>query len=360
MTKKVTKLVIIIYILIELLSFVDYTLFTYFNEINGIFTFFVFALVFFININEYDKKTIVLIGLITIVSMVSMLFSGGTIGSLIHIFNIMLGITVFSYIKFDKVETKLIFILELALLILFYTRCEDAFYLTQYFKGTSFNSNTIALIIMCFTLTLSVLLERKNKNKLLIIILNIISIVFILQSQSRGAAIGVVVFLLLFIMKKYINKKVFFTLLAILIIVGTVFPIGYVYMYENGINFQLPFTNKSLYTGREHLWSSAIRGFQQESLSIIFGLGSDFKIEGMDELNMHNMYWGICVNFGVIAFVLIMTLFNRILKTRAEIKYALPIFSLFINGYFETVILWPATTILICILMNVISIKEEN
>lgn len=358
MQTKATKFIIIGYILIELFSFVNYTIFEYFNNINSFFTFFVLTLLFFVNINKISSKILAFIAIITVFSAIFMLFTGGTVGSLINIFNVMLGITLFSHIKLDKGEKKIITGLLILILVLFYAKCKDAFYLTQYFKGKSFNSNTVAIVIMIITLIFSVLLERRNTNKILIIILNVVSIIFILQAKSRGSALGILTFLILFLFKSRLNEKIYFIIFTTIIILGTIFPIVYVQMYENNINLQIPFTGKSLYTGREYLWSKVINEFNQDKLNYIFGLGSDYTIEGLSQLNIHNMYWGICVNFGIIVFLLLMKFVKSIMQIKVDIKYALPMISILLLGFFETVILWPATLILIFLLINVISVDE--
>src|SRR5699024_5073584 len=66
---------------------------------------------------------------------------------------------------------------------------------------------------------------------------------------------------------------------------------------------QITLWNKSLYTGREVLWSDMLRYLSQSWKTWLFGVGSN-GYQGNQDLNIHNDYFAAIFNFGIVGFVI--------------------------------------------------------
>ena len=73
-------------------------------------------------------------------------------------------------------------------------------------------------------------------------------------------------------------------------------------MYTNNVQFEL--LGKSLYTGRVDIWINAENNLNNNITALLFGLGSKSNLFLNHDLNLHNNYLGIIVNFGLIGFII--------------------------------------------------------
>ena len=72
--------------------------------------------------------------------------------------------------------------------------------------------------------------------------------------------------------------------------------------YKNDIDITI--MGKSLYTGREIIWSNMYDALSENVVNWFFGLGSDVSLWGDRTLNVHNNYFAVIVDFGVIGFLI--------------------------------------------------------
>ncbi|MDO4394952.1 MAG: O-antigen ligase family protein [Mycoplasmatota bacterium] len=286
-----------------------------------------------------------------LVSFFSLIMNGGGLGSLISLYNLLLGILVFSNIKINSKNKTIAIIM---ILILFFRYCYlsvNSYSNNVYYNG--FNSNTVAQIIMFCCLIISLFMQNKHSQKMYIVLFNIFSAYFILKSQSRGALLGILVYVIILLNDKKEIKKINIKYLLILIIfIGSIFPLIYANMYKNEVIFEIPLINKSLYSGREAIYLDIINGFKDNKISIITGLGSNFQLTHYPTLNAHNMYLGLLVNFGIFSFILVIIYLMIIFLNNCNYRKVLPIFALLTNAYFETSMLWPAILMFPCLLIT--------
>lgn len=360
MNKRISTIFLILYILVEILSFFNFTFFNYFNKVNVFFSLFVFLVVFVCNLSLFSKKSISFLTILTLLMMLSVFLNNGTIGSVVNIICLIMGITIFSKIKIPKVYYKYVTFIFLLILLYYLYKSKDILYTTKYFKNTDFNSNTIAQVILYINMFLFLLFSKyKWDIKMLYFLIIPISLIGIINTQSRGAALSYVLFIFIFTFRNFkIIKRKSGLLITLLAIAGTFFPIVYLNLYRNGVNFVIPYMNKSLYTGREVLWLYTYEKLTASVFNIIVGLGANFVIEGQEVLNLHNMFFALIVNFGIIIFAVIIVWFHYFIKNNIAERYKYCIMPIVLLSFFETTILWNA--ILIFVLLIESLIIDEN
>ena len=142
--------------------------------------------------------------------------------------------------------------------------------------------------------SLSFLIGDKNvsrKRQIFGVILSIpviiMSIMAILESQSRGVLLGFIVFLVFMMLNnKYIKNSKIYSFITCIILVSIIgFVLLYVNMWENNVDFSIPFTEKSLYSGREEIWTELLKQFSD---NYMLGVGSHYNIQSFETLNIHN------------------------------------------------------------------------
>lgn len=354
---KLSNSLFMIFILLHFASFVNNTLFNKLSVINIYASFVILTTLLIINIKKYNKNILLLIIIIMSISLFSLIMNNGGIGSLISLYNLLIGILVFSNIEISK-RNKFIAILLISILFLKYCYLSNNSYSNNvYYNG--FNSNTVAQIIMFSCLIISRCLQNINKKKIYILLINLVATLFILKCQSRGALLGIIVYIILLLSsKKEISKSKIKYLLITVILIGTIFPIIYANMYKNGVDFKIPLIDKSLYSGREAIYLDIIDGFKDNETSIFVGLGSKFQLIHYATLNAHNMYLGLLVNFGIFIYLLVMIYILIILLKQCDYKKSLPFIAILLNAYFETSMLWAAILVFPCML--IIFVQKEK
>lgn len=356
MNKKITSFLILIYILLEIMSFFNYTFFTFFNNYNVLFSFIVFFLIYAGNIDKFDKKDLYFTILLSIALIFSTLLNNGSIGSVLNIICLVLGIVIFSKISISNSCYKLIIVLLILLLGFDMYKSLSVYNTTLYYKNTDFNSNTIAQCVLYINMIIFLYFKKAKKNTIMLLILLVpCSIWIIVNTQSRGAALSYMLFIFLFLFRnsKIIKEKGNILLFA-LSILGTLFPIVYLNMFKRGINYTIPLINKSLYTGRETLWLYSYEALVSAPMNIFIGLGSNFTIIGQETLNLHNMFFALIVNFGIVIFFIIMSWLRRFIRKNVRIEMVFSLLPIALLSFFETTILWNAILVFILIIENII------
>lgn len=155
---------------------------------------------------------------------------------------------------------------------------------------------------------------------------------------------ALLVFLLSSLFIKSIKKNIKF-IIVVLTFVGILFPVIYYVLYLNNVN--LNFMEKSLFTGREMIWGNAFNEMAANEVKLILGLGSKANLWEGHNLNMHNNFLGVIVNYGIIGFVCVFyclatKIINMFVKgTKEQCKnYIIAIIMIYISGMFETTLLW--------------------
>ena len=276
-----------------------------------------------------------------LLSILSCLFNNSGIGSFIHFFDFLVGIMLFNKINTSKFIKKFIYLLS-ALLYIYYFKLSFTVWANQRIGIRDFNSNVVgAVLLYNYIIFLSKINNIKNKflKFLVFILMSVLTIYGIYQTNCRTALLSIFAYIVMLFFPfisnfVYKHKKIFFNML---IIIGTLFPLLYVYMYKNNINFTISFSSKGLFTGREIIWLYMIDALKNTQLGIIFGLGSNFVTQGGIINNFHNWYFGIIYSYGIIIYLLY---FHFVIKNFENIKrkeMIIGLLSMFIVGFFENV-----------------------
>lgn len=179
-----------------------------------------------------------------------------------------------------------------------------------YHRFHDVNPNTMGMYVMYSFIILLVFLDpRRRRNKRIVFVFFTISAISMVNYESRMCLI---IMLLTFILSAFsgkISNRILLLIVFAFTAVGTAFPFVYTMLYNN--NVELTFLNKSLYTGREQIWSDMFSRFGSDGAKWLLGMGSHYAGEG---INIHNNFFAMIVNFGILGFFLYFGYFFAKLK----------------------------------------------
>lgn len=347
--EKINLIIILIYIILNTNSF-------FIISMPLIINFMLLLILLLVNRDKIIKKNKIFLFFLIMncISLISVLFNDGGLGSFLNLLNFSLGILIFSQIKINEKDYNMIIIL--IFLIFFKMIFTSSNIWKQYLTGnTTINPNTVAMnILLSFCIIFSYLKnDRKKLIKAMSLVLIIPTMFAIYKCNSRTVLLALIIYILSTftpVINKFIDKHLQM-ILSILIIIGILIPFIYVAMYQKGYNFIIPFSTKSLYTGRERLWGYMLESLSENKLNYIFGLGTNNITKIGIINNYHSWYLGILYVFGIIIYFIYFQYLFKIISqiNKKEISYAL--ISVFIIGFFETAGLWSNVQIYIYLIL---------
>lgn len=259
--------------------------------------------IFIIN-NNINKKDLISILIIFLLATVSLAFSNGGIGSILILLMSVLMVQVLSTTSFPPSYIRIIPLVGFCLVILLFIKSFAVVDDFKYFQETENNPNTMAyFIVYGFVYWFAFTNFSRLLNKVLCVALLIVAFYGIYNFSSRGAASAFICFFLMNLLPVRIYKSNYFiNMLWLFVLISILFPLFYVYLYNNFIDISL--FNKSLYTGREEIWLRMFNAFGENPLAWLFGLGSHTELWVGHNLNVHNNFWAVLVNFGIFGFIM--------------------------------------------------------
>lgn len=313
-------------------------------------------LLFLIN-KEYitnKNKTFVVVVIMNVICITSILLTNGGFGSFLNLLNFTLGILIFYTIKIDNKHYKIIS----AIILLIFCRM---FFLSfniwnNYLAGNAaLNPNSVAQsLFLCFCILFAFINKNKKlTTKIFLIFMLIVTAYSIYMCNSRTILLALLIYTIfqyLPLIDK-ITKKNIKKILKIITIIGIIIPFIYVNMYKTGFEFTIPFSDKSLYTGREELWDHMINALSINKTGYILGLGTNYYTNIGIIDNYHSWYLGILYTFGGIIFFLYFTYLINIINRIKKIEISYSLIAIFIIGFFETAALWSNTQVYIFVLI---------
>ncbi|TCI49909.1 O-antigen ligase domain-containing protein [Exiguobacterium sp. SH5S13] len=231
--------------------------------------------------------------------------------------------------NFNKKKIKILLFIFLSLNIFWVFNSVGYYSKALYSKNEFLNSNTVGMLVMYTAIYISIFVDKLNIkfSKIISLFIFIFSAWAILNVDSRGALMALMTFIFfssLFPWKLWRSKHLTLAIFSIVIFIGAIFPLIYTRMYVSGFDYSIPFTTKSLYTGREVIWLNYFYMADKPS-EWLFGIGSNAKLWAEDTLNVHNNYLAVITNFGIVGFVLyygfILKQINNIYKKGRLNKY---------------------------------------
>lgn len=262
-------------------------------------------------------------------------------------------ISVFTAISLEKAEYTYIIrkIISASSIVLLWLMFIISFNYAEDYYGytaTHMNPNTIGMFLMLSYMIYIVMHIDRGRllEKVLKILYAGIALFGMLNCSSRGAMLAFVFFLGSFLIPQgLLNARLVRLLTIVLLVCGTIIPFVYVFLYKSGINIVI--MGKSLFTGRERLWMNMFEFLGDSWKNWLFGLGSKIELWEYD-LNTHNNYFNVIINFGIIGYVLYYGfLLSRVYFvskyiSNISIKRALMMFIavVFVLGFTETTSFW--------------------
>lgn len=289
------------------------------------------------------------IGLLTAYLILCVFFADGGLGSVITFVTPLVMLVMFQNLDFSEKTAKFLCLFAAAGVLLLYANslkyAGEGNYIE--YSLTEINPNTFGMFTMFFFMIVSVCGNfRKLKGKLFLAALFVFAVLGMYNYESRGTTISLCCYLLLCIFpKKTFAKRRFVFLTVAVIAAGTVFPFVYLHLYESGYSMEV--FGKTLYTGREMLWSRMFSLMRGDTFKMLFGMGSK-TVLWENDLNVHNNFFNIIVNFGIVGYVVyyffILKNIVRLSKYMAipTVRKGLFMFlcSALVLGFTETTTLW--------------------
>jgi|GEM_PF-2777429 len=342
---KIDFAIIFILIIIFSLTWINISLFNLLSRFNLIIILAALICIYLNHINEISlgKFDFWVLFIAIPILLVNKIINQSNIGSFLVIITLFLILLTSRYIKIKEQM-----IVNISWYIFFYSL------IWNMIPHRGFNANTIGLVSLFLIINSSFILEKNDKTYktyaiyLFFLFLTFRSVVTIIESDSRGALWSLVFFFVIrfLIPKKILAKKSVFNIVLFVLTFGSlIFVYVYIFLWRNNINIHLPFTNKSLFTGREAIWYETIHLFDY---SRIVGLGSNFMLDSFNEINLHNSVFNLLIIYGIPIFILFMYyLFSTITRVRKNVSTNKITFTSFaglcailLNGYFETTLLF--------------------
>lgn len=355
---------------ISLLSIVaGKKMFDVYSEI-AIYVYTILILLYYISIRRHQRTPTLLLMTAVSYMVVSVVITGGGLGSVLTCAMAMATLDMTANVAFSFRQSR-----ELALVcygVNLYVLIYSIKYASnwKYYMLNDINPNTLGMYLM-FTLMLWDNLQYIKSKGIYVFLSGILltSSLFGLINLHARAMMAVVLFycILKFIPRQVLNKKRLLAVSVTIMLVCAMFPFVLLYLYKEGFDLQV--MGKSLYTGREVLWSTMFRLLGQTKGAWLFGLGSKANFNTTHNLNVHNDYFATIVNFGLVGFVLnslyILFYLNRafnLIESNERSRKWLYMFlaSILLLGATETVTHWAPIFILSYLSLGIASKCESE
>lgn len=321
----------------------------------GVIVFGFLGLLALCNVNPIEKiknKDIefIALGILAIMVLVNIILVDSGYGCFFVAVNFALIWYLSGVIKFKRWQVYLFSGLYVAMLLYWFS----AVYTWMFADYSSFamNTNTAATFTMfsmlCAFIFFDMLYEKHKIAGLFMTIALVKCFQIALYHRSRGAFIMLMMFLLFrfFVPKKWWEKKGFFIIMCLAATFGSLlFVAFYIWLGTTGVNFQMPFFYKNIFSGREAIWLEFWNLFIKKPLT---GIGTNVTITSFFEFNVHNAMYNILVIHGVLVFALTLFLMYRrlfachkgIASRRVQLCAMAAIFAVCIESFFDVDLIW--------------------
>lgn len=292
--------------------------------------------------------------IMNLIAALSIVINSGGIGSFLNLINFTMGIAIFSNISIKNENFKflaLLFLLIYVKMLLLSSHVWNDFLV----GSTEINPNSVAQsLLLCYCIICIYFKNKKNKHTSFFLIpFTILTMMAIYKCNSRTILLALGVYIIstyMPIINKFVVKHLQL-ILSILVIIGLIIPYVYVFLYQKGYSFNIPFSDKTLYTGREQLWGYMLSSLNLNKLYYFIGVGTNYETTIGVIGNYHNWYLGILYTFGIVVYIIyfgyLLDIVSKVKKK--EVSYA--IITIFVIGFFETSALWISTQIYIFIII---------
>lgn len=215
------------------------------------------------------------------------------------------------------------------------------------------NPNTTGTITVFCMLALITCIRYLFPNKKWTVIIEFLLICFALQKllifHGRGSLVALIFYILLrlLVYTQFWKKEKLYNAMCYILTLGSLL---FVFIYTSiwkltGVNFVIPFWNKSIFSGREKIWYEIWTYFKHQPF---IGIGSNVTLHSWFEYNVHNAIYDILVTHGIIVFILVMVyMLKKMTALYAKYKQRVifipavsGIFAIYLESFFDMDLLW--------------------
>lgn len=288
-------------------------------------------LFFFISLKQMINKTsveLLSVAFLGIILFMNVVFTGGAIGSLVIMLNVIVMLINSKYVFVQYGFYRMYSFLLLGVYPYYFLSLDNL----------EFNPNIVGVVILLITIYACLFFGSKAIFKPIVILLIGGALIMILNTESRGALLGLIFFVIfnyLIPARIAVNKLFHLIIYSSLTIGSLVFTFVYFSMWKRNVVFNLPFTNKSLYTGRESIWLEVWTAFFDQP---ILGIGSNYQLQTFESLNIHNSMLSILAIYGLPTFLLFIVIAWSRLKSLIPLMISEPEVKVVVFGFYSMLV----------------------
>lgn len=341
----------------------------------SLFVFAILVILLFVNVNpikalknkEFD---IYLLGILLFITGINLIIVDSGKGAFFSVADFALIFYLSGKSILNDKQIKLISFMYLVLMVIWLLFVYPKLFAdyTQY----GYNTNTAATFtiysMLCAFIFVEILHEKYEIAGLLMVIILLKGFQLSLWHRARGAFIMLILFMIFrfVIPKKWWANKVLYGLLCFFSTIGSLmFVMLYVYVGSKGVNFQMPFFYKNIFSGRDEIWYEFFSLFIKKPLT---GIGTNVTIESFFEFNVHNAMYNYLVIHGLPVFIgILILIFIRLLKFRAQIvnnRVAMTamcaLMAVFFESFFDVDLIWADYALNLLFLLCCMGRIDEN
>lgn len=350
--EKICGHIVVLIILLTYLYLITDGKVDFYNQFAFPINLFASGITFFL-VKEYKNSDIIFFCISMIYMILSLILTRGGIGSCLTFIIPIIWLFVIEKMYVSFYMIKVIRMLSLTTMIMVFWHSLKYAGKNIYTVYTNVNANTMGMISLyacCLFLALSI-----NEGVKFIfeeMLCFFIEGMIMINCSSRMSLIAMLLFIIFSLIPScVITKKRWKMLFLFIVIMGTLVPYVYLALYKRGI--ELTLFGKSLYTGREYIWANMFFLMNKNPIFYLVGMGSKATVWN-NAMNIHNNYFNMVVNFGIIGYLLFFGyLYRKIgsIRIKRESKNQQLLLTMFfvnvlVYGFTETTSLWAFSFVL--------------
>ncbi|MDO5573189.1 MAG: hypothetical protein Q4G60_04325 [bacterium] len=321
----------------------------------SLFIFCICTVLFFNNVDwisliRHKDKEIWILAAVVLLTGINLIVIGSNKGCFFVAANFALVWYLGDKILLTKKQIKALSIAYFVLLLLWYFIAYPIFF--SDYGQMAYNTNTAATFTV-FTMicTYGILKEWYHKKELAGLILVIVlvrTVQLVVWHRARGAFIMLLAFLFFYYAasrKWWDSKKIMNVFFYILTLGSLVFVALYTTIGQLGVNFQLPFFYKNVFSGRQNIWLEVGKMFIKQPIT---GIGSGYTLNTFIEYNLHNAMYDLIAVHGILVFAGILIIvykrfqgFRSISCKNEMVVCALcAVLAVFLESFFDVDLIW--------------------
>lgn len=337
----------------------------------SLFLFCMLVLLYFNNVGfiyslKTREKEIFFVAGVVLLNIINFIMIDSNKGAILVIGNLLMIFYLSTKVKLTKWQ---VYVISMLYFVLY---CVLLVYNMLYDELVTFNPNTAATAAIYTFLVSFVALQKLAKKYdglgVLIVFGMVAGFRLVFWHRARGAAIMLLAFFFFYYIwpKEWWRKKFAFPVWFFLATIGSLlFVAAYVLLGTTGINFQIPFFYKPLFSGRNRIWMEIFQLFKEKPFT---GIGTGIELDAFWEFNIHNAMYDLIAVYGIPVFLAIVGFLywrmNRlkecIFKSQLSRCAFCALLAVFFESYFDIDLIWADYGLNVMFLLFVIHWAEDK